>query len=69
MKIEDIQFATADCCGVHATATVTRADGVEVGLMAGDGIYSVTLYRNGGLWRRECCVTGERAQELLDGAD
>lgn len=69
MKIDDLQFVADDCCAIHRTATVTRPDGVEVGIMAGDGIYSVTLYRNGGLWRRECCVSAERAQALLDGAE
>lgn len=70
MKLQEIQFAAEDCCGVHQTATVAREDGVEVGLMQGENdTYSVTLYRNGGLWRRECCVTAERAQQLLDGAD
>ena len=70
MILSDIQFAAEDCCGIHQTATVTRADGVEVGLMRGeDDTYSVTLYRNGGLWKRECCVSPERAQALLDGAE
>lgn len=69
MKLEDLNFAVEDCCGVHRTATVTRADGIMIGVMAGDGIYSVTMYRNGGLWKRECCVSAERAQQLLDGAE
>lgn len=70
MKLQDIQFAAGDCCGIHQTATVSRADGVDVGLMRGEGdTYSVTLYRGGGLWKRECCVTADRAQALLDGAE
>ena len=69
MKLDDLQFVSDDCCGIHKTATVTCDDGTVVGVMAGEGIYSVTLYRNGGLWRRECCVSAERAQALLDGAE
>ena len=69
MKLADLNFAPDDCCSIHSTATVTRDDGTEVGVMAGDGVYSVTLYRNGGLWKRECCVSPERAQALLDGAE
>lgn len=70
MKLTDLQFEAADCCGIHETITVTRDDGAEVGLMRGeDDTYSVTLYRNGGLWRRECCVSAERAQQILDGAE
>lgn len=70
MKLNDLQFTADDCCAIHQTATVARADGVEVGLMRGDDdTYSVTLYRNGGLWKRECCVSAARAQELLNGAE
>lgn len=69
MKLADLTFAAEDCCAIHQTATVARPDGIEVGLMRGDDdTYSVTLYRGGGLWRRECCVSAERAQALLDGA-
>lgn len=70
MKLAELQFTADDCCAIHQTATVTRADGVDVGIMQGEAdTYSVTLYRNGGLWKRECCVSAERAQALLDGAE
>lgn len=70
MKLADLEFMAADCCREHSTAFTTRADGTGVGLLGlDDGTYSVTLYRDGGLWRRECCVSPERAQALLDGAE
>lgn len=70
MKLEDLTFTAGDCCGVHQTVTVPRSDGAEVGLLRiDDDTYSVTLYRNGGLWHRECCVSAERAQQILDGAE
>lgn len=69
IRLDDLNFERADCCATHQSATVLREDGVEVGLVRGDeDTYSVTLYRNGGLWRRECCVTAERAQALLGAA-
>lgn len=70
MTLNDLDFVAADCCREHLTATATRSDGTDVGLLKlDDGTYSVTLYRNGGLWKRECCVDAERAQALLDGAE
>lgn len=70
MKIQDLAFQAADCCAEHQTALVTRSDGVEAGVLRiDDDTYSVTLYRGGGLWRRDCCVSAERAQQIIDCKD
>jgi len=66
MKVDDLVFETADCCGIHLTTTIKIDDKTDLGIIAGDdGTYSVTFYKNGGLWKRECCVSKNQLQELI----
>lgn len=65
MKFNDIEFKAEDCCGQHASATVTLADGREIGIVRGDDLYTITYYDDGGVVGREVHVTQARVEQVI----
>lgn len=66
-RLEDLVFKTADCCAFHQTATVRRADGVEVGVQrSDDGLtFSASLYGPRGLLTRHVGLSAQSVNDLL----
>ena len=66
MKLQDLTFVAADCCGSHKSATVTLPDGRAIGITEGDGVYGVAIYNaDGGLLKRLSNQTTEQVDALL----
>lgn len=64
--IADLVFEAADCCAVHYTATVRRADGIDVGLhRSEDGLtFTASLYSARGLLTRHTGLSAAEAESL-----
>lgn len=69
IRLDEVIFERADCCALHASATVDRADGTQVGLQRGElGYYSAAIYRDGALVSRQAGLTAEQAELLLNAS-
>ena len=70
-RLQDLVIETADCCAFHQTATVRRADGVDVGLQRSeDGLtFSASLYGPRGLLTRHVGLSAQSVDKLLSACD
>lgn len=67
MKLVDIVFHPADCCGQHLSATVELPGGRALGLIKGsDDRYAVAHYQDGALVRREADVGAETVELIIN---
>ncbi len=66
MKLQDLTFVAADCCGSHKSATVSLPDGRSIGITEGEGVYGVAIYNaDGGLLQRLGNQTEAQVDALL----
>lgn len=63
--MKSLVFKAEDCCGDRPSCTVDLGDRAFGVTRIEDNLYNVTLYRGGGLLRRELGLTLDGVQALI----
>lgn len=66
MKVDDLVFESASCCGTCVAATVDLSNGEQVGIVRrDDGLFDLSFYGEKGLLRRLLGQTVEQVEAVI----
>lgn len=66
IKIDDLAFESASCCGSCLSASATLDSGEIVGILRrDDGLFDLSFYNDKGLIRRSLGMTAQQVEAIF----